>query len=115
MRDGMIVQSGKYDDLLGSGMDFKALVSAHETSMELVEQGAATPDGNLNKPEESPEAASVYKGTNGKSNSSDQPESDEKSSKLIKEEVRETGKVSLNIYKLYLTEAFGWWGITGLL
>lgn len=107
----MIVQSGKYDDLLGSGLDFQALVTAHETSMELVEQGAATPGGNLNKPTKSPEAPSVY---NSESNSPDQPESDEKSSKLVKEEERETGKVSLNIYKLYLTEAFGWWGITGL-
>nr|KYP51015.1 ABC transporter C family member 4 [Cajanus cajan] len=61
-RDGMIVESGKYNDILDSGMDFKALVTAHETSMELVEQ--------------------------------------------------ETGKVSLHVYKLYCTEAFGWWGIT---
>ncbi|XP_073275025.1 probable non-intrinsic ABC protein 5 isoform X2 [Primulina huaijiensis] len=36
MRDGMIVQSGKYNDLK-MGMDFKALVTAHDSSMELVE------------------------------------------------------------------------------
>ncbi|KAJ1412625.1 P-loop containing nucleoside triphosphate hydrolase [Sesbania bispinosa] len=111
MRDGMIVQSGKYNDLLDSGMDFKALVDAHETSMELVEQGAGE---NLNKPMKSSEADSIYKGTNGESNSVEQPESAKKSSKLIKEEERETGKVSLHIYKLYCTEAFGWWGITGV-
>ncbi|XP_075476851.1 uncharacterized protein LOC142518080 isoform X10 [Primulina tabacum] len=33
----MIVQSGKYNDLLKMDMDFKALVTAHESSMELVE------------------------------------------------------------------------------
>ncbi|XP_020231728.1 ABC transporter C family member 14 isoform X2 [Cajanus cajan] len=112
MRDGVIVQSGKYNDILDSGMDFKALVVAHETSMELVEQGGVIPGENLNVPTKSPEAASELKVANGESNSLDQPESSKKSSKLIKEEGKETGKVSLDIYKLYLTEAFGWWGVT---
>ncbi|CAK8541926.1 unnamed protein product [Lathyrus sativus] len=48
--------------------------------------------------------------TNGESNSLDQPNSAKGSSKLVKEEERETGKVSFNIYKLYCTEAFGWIG-----
>ncbi|RDX70214.1 ABC transporter C family member 14, partial [Mucuna pruriens] len=115
MRDGMIVQSGKYNDLLDSGMDFKALVVAHEASMELVEQDVIIAGENLNKPTKSPEAATVYKGTNGESNSLDRPVSSKKSSKLIKEEERATGKVSLHIYKLYCTEAYGWWGITVVL
>lgn len=108
----MIVQSGKYDELLDSGMDFKALVVAHETSMALVEQGQGVvmPGENLNKPMKSPEARN-----SGESNSLDRPVSSKKSSKLIKEEERETGKVSLHIYKLYCTEAFGWWGITVVL
>lgn len=113
MRDGMIVQSGKYNDLLNSGMDFSALVAAHETSMELVEQGAAVMTGeSLNRPMKSPKAASNHREANGESNSLDQPKSDREGPKLIKEEERETGKVSLHIYKLYCTEAFGWWGIT---
>jgi ABC-type multidrug transport system fused ATPase/permease subunit len=33
------------------------------------------------------------------------------SSKLIKEEEKESGKVSLQNYKIYCTEAFGWWGV----
>ncbi|CDP21981.1 unnamed protein product, partial [Coffea canephora] len=37
MRDGMIVESGNYNDLLESGKDFKSLVAAHESSMVLVE------------------------------------------------------------------------------
>ncbi|RDX89032.1 ABC transporter C family member 4, partial [Mucuna pruriens] len=115
MREGMIVQSGKYDDLLASGMDFSALVAAHETSMELVEQGAVIPGENLNKPLKSPKSASNNREPNGESNSLDQPKSDKEGSKLIKEEERETGKVSLHIYKLYCTEAFGWWGIIGVI
>ncbi|KAF2298428.1 hypothetical protein GH714_023557 [Hevea brasiliensis] len=40
MRDGVIVQSGKYNDLMESGMDFGALVAAHETAMGLVEEAS---------------------------------------------------------------------------
>ncbi|KAL7198958.1 hypothetical protein ACSBR2_021280 [Camellia fascicularis] len=50
MRDRVIVQSGKYNDILQSGMDFQALVSAHETSMELVEAGTTMPNENSPKP-----------------------------------------------------------------
>lgn len=38
-----------------------------------------------------------------------------RSSKLIKDEERATGKVSLGVYKLYCTESFGWWGVVGVL
>lgn len=33
----MIVQSGRYQELLESGLDFGALVAAYESSMELTE------------------------------------------------------------------------------
>ncbi|QHO54776.1 ABC transporter C family member [Arachis hypogaea] len=115
MRDGTIVQSGKYNDLLDSGLDFGALVAAHETSMELVEQGAANPGESSNKPLKSPKGVSNHREANGESNSHDAPNSKKEGSKLIKEEERETGKVSLHIYKLYCTEAFGWWGIIGVI
>ncbi|KAK7356408.1 hypothetical protein VNO80_15679 [Phaseolus coccineus] len=115
MRDGTIVQSGKYSDLLASGMDFSALVAAHEASMELVEKGADVSEENLNQPMKSPKTASNNGQGNGESNSLDQPKSENEGSKLIKEEERETGKVSFRIYKLYCTEAFGWWGIGGVI
>ncbi|KAL9318105.1 hypothetical protein ACSQ67_014622 [Phaseolus vulgaris] len=115
MRDGTIVQSGKYSDLLASGMDFSALVAAHEASMELVEQGADVSEENMNQPMKSPNTASNNGQANGESNSLDQPKSENEGSKLIKEEERETGKVSFRIYKLYCTEAFGWWGIGGVI
>lgn len=115
MRDGKIVESGKYNDLLNSGLDFGALVAAHETSMELVEQGTIMPGENSPRPSKSPRSPKPASNlTNGESNSLDQPKAGKESSKLIKEEERETGKVSLHIYKLYCTEAFGWWGITGV-
>ncbi|GMY16908.1 ABC transporter C family member 14-like [Fagus crenata] len=109
MRDGNIVQSGKYNYLLDSGLDFTALVAAHDTSMELVEMGTDMPSEISPKLPKSPGEA------NGENNSQDQPNSDKGTSKLIKDEERETGKVSLHVYKLYCTEAFGWWGVSAVL
>ncbi|OMO71780.1 hypothetical protein CCACVL1_18073 [Corchorus capsularis] len=116
MRDGMIVESGKYNTLVDSGMDFGALVAAHETAMELVEAG-----NNMSE-EKSPHKSKSYKSVsnvgeeNGENSSSqDQPKPDKGDAKLIKEEERETGKVSLQVYKTYCTEAFGWWGVAAVL
>ncbi|KAL8224836.1 hypothetical protein R6Q57_017393 [Mikania cordata] len=105
MRDGMIVQSGKYDELLQSGLDFKALVSAHESSMQLVQA-------------ESGESKTLTKSHSINSNDNQTPLELERSqssvikgtSKLIEDEERETGRVSLHVYKVYATEAFGWFG-----
>ncbi|XP_044502661.1 ABC transporter C family member 4-like [Mangifera indica] len=110
MRDGMIVQSGKYNDLLNSGMDFGALVAAHETSMELVEVGKTMPHADSPKTPKSPNQGEA----NGE-NLVDRSNSVKGTSKLINEEERETGKVSLQVYKIYCTEAFGWWGVIAAL
>ena len=107
MRDGTIVQSGKYNNLLASRMDFSALVAAHETSMKLVVQGAVMPGENLNQQMKSPKAASNNREANGEINPLDEPRSDNEGSKFIKEEEREIGNVSFHIYKLYYTEVFG--------
>ncbi|KAM7275294.1 hypothetical protein ACFE04_017160 [Oxalis oulophora] len=123
MRDGKIVQSGKYNDLQAHGTDFGALVAAHETSMELVEVGASMPP-SLNSPrtsssQDSPRTPkSPHQLTSHHMEPNADPETlehvqlknDKGTSKLIKEEERETGKVSLHVYKLYCTEAFGWQG-----
>ncbi|GMQ00070.1 hypothetical protein CsSME_00047298 [Camellia sinensis var. sinensis] len=115
MRDGVVVQSGKYNDILQSGVDFQALVSAHETSMELVEAGTTMPNENSPKPPKVSRASSNHGEANGDDKSVEQSNSDRGTSKLIKEEERETGKVSLNVYKQYCTEAFGWWGVVTVL
>lgn len=109
MRDGMIVQSGKYDELLESGMDFGALVSAHATSMELVEMSSTVPGNSpRHQANESPRNQGQL---NGEKGSLDSPKADQGTSKLIEDEQRETGNVSWHVYKLYVTEAFGWWGV----
>ena len=107
----MIVQGGKYNELLSSGLDFKELVAAHETSMELVEMSPTIPSKSSPSPQISPQPSSNHREANGANNSLGQPKSDKGTSKLIKEEEKETGKVSLHVYKVYCTEAYGWWGV----
>ncbi|GAY40932.1 hypothetical protein CUMW_055590 [Citrus unshiu] len=94
MREGMIVQSGRYNALLNSGMDFGALVAAHETSMELVEVGKTVPSGNSPKTPKSPQITSNLQEANGENKSVEQSNSDKGNSKLIKEEERETVKLA---------------------
>ncbi|KAL0660936.1 hypothetical protein Bca4012_097773 [Brassica carinata] len=102
MREGKIVESGRYDELVSSGLDFGELVAAHETSMELVEAGA-----------ESSAAATIITSPRPSSprTSMDSPhlsdlndehvksflgsQTVEDGSKLIQEEQRETGQGSL--------------------
>ncbi|KAF8401477.1 hypothetical protein HHK36_012416 [Tetracentron sinense] len=115
MRDGMIVQSGKYNELLDAGTDFRALVSAHETSMDLVEMNSNIHSDNYQQSPPSPQATSNQGEPNGENRSLFQSKSEKGTSKLIKDEERETGHVSLHVYKLYCTEAFGWWGAAAVL
>ncbi|EPS73416.1 hypothetical protein M569_01340 [Genlisea aurea] len=118
MREGIIVQSGKYNELLNSGLDFKALVTAHESSMELVETGARNDESDAAAPTTSRQRSfknpGEENGENGLQEGSE-PNKGGKSSKLIKDEERATGNVGLNLYKIYSTESFGWWGVLGFL
>jgi len=110
MRDGQIVQSGKYNDLLASELDFGALVAAHETAMELVEVSAEIPSENSPTPPKFSQGLSKIGEENEENKLPDQPKSDKGTSKLVEEEERATGNVGLHVYKQYCTEAFGWWG-----
>lgn len=119
MTDGKIVQSGKYEELLQHDMDFSALVAAHDTSMELVEASTTVPPTNDTKAPESPHREVPNSPRNGGVQSEltteqgeSMPGTSKASSKLIEDEERETGRVSLNVYKQYCIEAYGWWGIT---
>lgn len=117
MREGKIVQAGKYDSLLQAGTDFNSLVAAHETSMELVEAGN-NPDLPEDSPrqQKSPRPLPIHGEVNGGETASlTRSKSEKGDSKLIKEEEKETGKVSLRVYKDYCTDAFGWWGVIGSL
>lgn len=110
MREGKIVQSGKYEELIRSDLDFSALVAAHEGSIELVETNT---NGFLTDDKQEPESVPRMESTHSEVNQETGP--DKGSSKLIEDEERETGRVSLNVYKQYCTEACGWWGVTAIL
>ncbi|GFZ13995.1 multidrug resistance-associated protein 4 [Actinidia rufa] len=113
LRDGMIVQSGRYQELLESGMDFGALVAAYETSMELVEMSTMVTDGNTQTPSL---ALPLSRGESiGENRSLDRSNSEKGTSKLIEDEEREIGHVSSDVYKQYFTEAYGWWGVASVI
>ena len=114
MRDGLIVQSGKYNELLGSGTDFAALVAAHDSSMELVEQSAHAQGPSIGQSKPSEQAITNH-GPANREDESAVVKPEKGSSKLIKEEERETGQVSWNVYKMYITEAWGWWGVVAVI
>ncbi len=111
MRDGMIVQSGMYEELLESDMDFSALVAANETSMDIVVKGTTSSE-NLQKIPKSPHNSPRQEEPNSEKSPVDQSKG---TSKLIEDEERETGHVSLDVYRQYCTEACGWWGVAAVL
>ncbi|CAK9138989.1 unnamed protein product [Ilex paraguariensis] len=115
MRDGKIVQSGRYEELLEYGMDFAELVAAHQTSMELVEMNTTMSVDNPQQTPKSPHASSSPRELTSENRSLDRSKSQKGNSKLIEDEERETGQVSLDVYKQYCTEAFGWWGVTAVI
>ncbi|VAH40989.1 unnamed protein product [Triticum turgidum subsp. durum] len=114
MKDGMIAQSGKFDELLEAGSGFSALVAAHDSSMELVEQSRQVEKTEHSQPAvvriPSLRSRSIGKGEKVIVS----PEIEAATSKIIQEEERESGQVSWRVYKLYMTEAWGWWGVVGI-
>ncbi|PIA44409.1 hypothetical protein AQUCO_01700182v1 [Aquilegia coerulea] len=111
MRDGMIVQSGKYDDLLNSGLDFGALVAAHETSMDLVDMNNNEVQNSPKSPVSDLPSSPHLQVSHSGHKSFTQSESEKGTSKLIEEEERETGHVTFEVYKSYFTLAYGWCGV----
>lgn len=115
MRDGKIVQSGEYDNLLESGLDFKALVAAHETSMELVDMNNQDSQTSPKSPI-SPKPASPHpQRALSRDKSLIKSDSQKGTSNIIEDEEKESGKVSFEVYKAYITQAYGWWGVVAVL
>ncbi|KAH7366157.1 hypothetical protein KP509_18G065700 [Ceratopteris richardii] len=127
MRDGAIVQSGGYEEVLGEGTDFAALVAAHNEAMNMVDaEGKLQSNSDIGKGirrehsrrlnSELSQSLSIDRKSETSKSVDRLPHSDsfsetrmpEASSKLIEEEQKEKGRVSWSIYWLYLTSAFGW-------
>ncbi|KAK3126734.1 hypothetical protein QOZ80_7AG0561540 [Eleusine coracana subsp. coracana] len=90
MKDGKIVQSGKYSDLLQQGSDFAELVAAHDSSMTLVENAAAS--GTERNSRKLP--ISSTQGTNNNGFSSTAEAEPDARKRLVKDEERATGTES---------------------
>ncbi|XP_062225216.1 ABC transporter C family member 4-like [Phragmites australis] len=104
MKDGLVIQSGVYYELLASCSEFSALVAAHHSSMEMTGQQACHVQ---NTGSSQPTKSSNEKGET----IAIAPSKEGGSSKLIQEEEKESGRVSWRAYKLYMTEAWGWQGV----
>ncbi|KAI5001703.1 hypothetical protein ZWY2020_026353 [Hordeum vulgare] len=115
MKNSGIIQSGNYVDLLDSCSDFVALVAAHHSSME----ASGVQGHNIQNTENCPATTTSQETPSVNSNSSNVnndtntvvPSKEAGSSKLIQEEEKESGRVSWHVYKLYVTQAWGWWGV----
>ncbi|CAN4113549.1 unnamed protein product [Withania somnifera] len=118
MRDGKIVQSGKYKELLELGTDFGDLVAAHENSMEPVESSTGASGESLPQTPRSPHQLTPKSPQKSQEEANGEISLDKQqkgSSKLIDDEERETGHINFDVYKQYCTEAFGWWGVAAVL
>ena len=103
MKDGRILQAGKYDDILASGTDFKALVGAHEEALsafESMEVGVMNPVSN----EELGVTKASEESNGGQSDNID--DTTVPKGQLVQEEEREKGKVGFSFYWKYLTTAY---------
>ncbi|VAH25241.1 unnamed protein product [Triticum turgidum subsp. durum] len=106
-KNGAIIQSGIYGDLLDSCSDFLALVAAHHSSME----GSGVQGHTVQNTENSPATGNSKPIKENSNTTAIAPSNEAGSSKLIEEEEKESGQVSWHVYKLYITQAWGWWGV----
>uniref|UniRef100_A0ACD5YZ98 Uncharacterized protein n=1 Tax=Avena sativa TaxID=4498 RepID=A0ACD5YZ98_AVESA len=115
MKNGGIIQSGNYGDLLDSCTDFLALVTAHDSSNEALGMQGHHAQNTENSPATTdlPKSPSINsKSSKGNGETVDvAPSKEAGSSKIIQEEEKEIGRVSWGVYKLYITQAWGWWGV----
>ncbi|TVU18150.1 hypothetical protein EJB05_34227, partial [Eragrostis curvula] len=111
MKDGRVIQSGIYHDLLASCPDLSALVAAHHSSLEVTgEQGLNTGNSQVTTG-----LISKSSSQNGEMTNVASSKEAACSSKLIQEEEKESGRVSWHVYKLYITETWGLWGFLTIL
>lgn len=120
LRDGIIVQAGKFRDLLQNGTDFSTLICAHNEALENMKINASMrKDDGLNTPYngESDVDSKAKSKTNNEQNKDATCaviEGEVASNgnvahlrQLVKEEERERGQVSYKVYWAYATDVAG--------
>ncbi|EOA39482.1 hypothetical protein CARUB_v10008087mg [Capsella rubella] len=127
LKEGRIIQSGKYDDLLQAGTDFKALVSAHHEAIEAMDIPSPSSEDSdenpildslvLHNPKSDVfenDIETLAKELQDGGSSSDLKAIKEKKKKakrsrkkqLVQEEERVKGKVSMKVYLSYMGAAY---------
>nr|QVT92347.1 ABC transporter [Salvia miltiorrhiza] len=125
MKEGQIIQAGKYDELLQAGTDFSTLVEAHHEAIEamdfcnLVSEESDENDHpkSLLTVENSNSASNSITGLakevqEGVSSSEQKAIKEKKKAKrarkkqLVQDEERERGRVSMKVYLSYMTAAY---------
>ncbi|KAI9182639.1 hypothetical protein LWI28_027429 [Acer negundo] len=126
LREGRIIQAGKYDDLLQAGTDFRTLVSAHHDAIEAMDipnHSSEDSDENLtldgcvvlDKKCDSAEnnIDSLAKEVQDGASASEQKAIKEKKKakrsrkkQLVQEEERVRGRVSMKVYLSYMAAAY---------
>ncbi|KAF9609563.1 hypothetical protein IFM89_017202 [Coptis chinensis] len=126
LKEGCIIQAGKYDDLLQAGTDFNALVSAHHEAIGTMDISAnASEDSDENAPLTgsvmfSKKCDSIASNIDslGKEVTEHESSSDRKLIKekkkakrarkkqLVQDEERERGKISMKVYLSYMAAAY---------
>ncbi|XP_074285610.1 ABC transporter C family member 3-like [Silene latifolia] len=100
MKDGMILQAGKYNDILASGTDFIELVGAHEQALSSIDPIPIN-ESDL----ESHDPHSSRFSVDGEIND-DQSIKPEVPRQLVEEEEREKGRVGISVYIKYITAVY---------
>ncbi|KAF9589026.1 hypothetical protein IFM89_018265 [Coptis chinensis] len=107
LKDGMIIQSGKYDQILAAGTDFMELVGAHNQAfsgqMDSTTERGVVGAENVRSIDQENGALEE----NEKQNIDDTDETLEISAQLVQEEEREKGRVGYKVYWKYLTTLYG--------
>ncbi|XP_058737877.1 ABC transporter C family member 5-like [Vicia villosa] len=126
LREGSIIQAGKYDDLLKAGTDFKALVSAHHEAIEAMDipnHSSEDSEEHLSLEESVMTSKKSICSVNdvdsltkemqeGPSSSDQQTTKEKKKAKrsrkkqLVQEEERVRGRVSMKVYLSYMAAAY---------
>lgn len=126
LREGKIVQAGKYDDLLQAGTDFNSLVFAHNEAIEAMDiahhhssedsdEGSSPQNvfDDIDNESSKCTGSLVNEGQASMSSADLKAIKEKKKAKrarkkqLVQEEERERGKVSMKVYLSYMAAAYG--------
>jgi ABC-type bacteriocin/lantibiotic exporter with double-glycine peptidase domain len=109
MKDGRIVQAGKYDEILGSGEELMELVGAHKESLTALDVIDAMNGGNVSSSpsgRKRPNLSRSLSLAEKKHEANEDEGNGARSGQLVQEEEREKGRVGFWVYWKYLTLAY---------